>query len=296
MKKKNKKTEESPQQLRLFVGKEDADMRTREPKDGIVRKRKNTAKENAELQEELRTEKKRTAAKQSELDEEREKHDVTKRQKAQVEEDYAKTKSEFEQEKVNHEGTKGKFKKQSDDLDSMQSANSKLMKRCHDAEKDLKAANERIALLEGKMAQAITCLDVKADQKSKDEEEITPVPVEYDCFVSPDEKTLELVDKIVKAYYHGIHANLALIEITFYNHFVLKRRNHHKPFVLALIKRGTISPKTERELRNLTSGISKKMNGLPDEVYTTWDNVFSDDKSLCIDIGIMLGPSFPLRR
>ena len=122
MKKKNKKTEEPPQQLRLFVGKEDADMRTREPKDGIVRKRKNTAKENAALQEELRTEKKRTAAKQSELDEEREKHDVTKRQKAQVEEDYAKTKSEFEQEKVNHEGTKGKFKKQSDDLDSMQSA------------------------------------------------------------------------------------------------------------------------------------------------------------------------------
>lgn len=296
MKKKNKKTEEPPQQLRLFAGKEDADMRTREPEDGVVRKRKNTAKENAELQEELRTEKKRTAAKQSELDEEREKHDVTKRQKAQVEEDYAKTKSEFEQEKVNHEGTKGKFKKQSDDLDSMQSANSKLMKRCHDAEKDLKAANERIALLEGKMAQAITCLDVKADQKSKDEEEITPVPVEYDCFVSPDEKTLELVDKIVKAYYHGIHANLALIEITFYNHFVLKRRNDHKPFVLALIKRGTISPKTEQELKNLTSGISKKTNKLPDEVYTTWSNVFCDEKSLCINIGKMLGPSFPLRR
>lgn len=259
MKKKNKKTEEPPQQLRLFAGKEDADMRTREPEDGVVRKRKNTAKGKAALQEALRTEKKRTAAKQSELDEEREKHDVTKRQKAQVEEDYAKTKSEFEQEKVNHEGTKGKFKKQSDDLDSMQSANSKLMKRCHDAEKDLKAANEEIAMLKGKMAQAITCLDVKA-------------------------------------YYHGIHANLALIEITLYNHFVLKRRNDHKPFVLALIKRGTISPKTEQELKNLTSGISKKTNKLPDEVYATWSNVFCDEKSLCINIGKMLGPSFPLRR
>ena len=103
-----------------------------------------------------------------------------------------------------------------------------------------------------------------------------------------DEKTLELVDKIVKAYYRGIHANLALIEITLYNHCILKRRNHHKSFVSALIKRGTIQPKTERELRNLTSGISKKMNGLPD--------VFYDERSLCKDIGKMLGSSFPLRR
>lgn len=46
------------------------------------------------------------------------------------------------------------------------------------------------------------------------------------------------VADIIRDYYKGSYANLALIEITLYDHKQLIRRNYHKAFVRALIAWG----------------------------------------------------------
>ena len=98
---------------------------------------------------------------------------------------------------------------------------------------------------------------------------------------------------VVHNYYKGSHANLALIEITLYDHNQLIRRNFHKAFVKALVAWGLIEVIDEEELKKVVSAVTDKHNRMPKEGYQKWDNNFADDKSFCEKIGRELGDSMP---
>lgn len=101
------------------------------------------------------------------------------------------------------------------------------------------------------------------------------------------------VADVVHNYYKGSHANLALIEITLYDHNQLIRRNFHKAFVKALVAWGLIEVIDEEELKKVVSAVTDKHNRMPKEGYQKWDNNFADDKSFCEKIGRELGDSMP---
>ena len=101
------------------------------------------------------------------------------------------------------------------------------------------------------------------------------------------------VADVVHNYYKGSHANLALIEITLYDHNQLIRRNFHKAFVKALVAWNLIEVADEEELKKIVSAVTDKHNRMPKEGYQKWDNNFADDKSFCEKIGRELGDSMP---
>jgi len=66
---------------------------------------------------------------------------------------------------------------------------------------------------------------------------------------------------VVKAFYHGEHANLALIDAD------------------------------EEDMKQIIGGLKDKFKRLPKEGYKEWDNVILNDKNRCAEIGQLLGPS-----
>ena len=121
----------------------------------------------------------------------------------------------------------------------------------------------------------------------------TPAP-SASCFRFPSEFTKQQVAAVVKAFYHGEHANLALIEATLYDHGQLKKRNAHTAFIRTLIDWGLID--TDEGINQILSGIKDKFHRLPKEGYEEWDNTFLNDKNICIEIGKMLGPTMKYKR
>ena len=101
------------------------------------------------------------------------------------------------------------------------------------------------------------------------------------------------VADVIRDYYKGSHANLALIEITLYDHQQLIRRNYHKAFVKALIAWGLLAVADEEELKKIVSAVTDKYNRMPKDGYLKWDNNHADDKSFCEKIGKELGDSMP---
>ena len=101
------------------------------------------------------------------------------------------------------------------------------------------------------------------------------------------------VADVIRDYYKGSHANLALIEITLYDHKQLIRRNYHKSFVKTLVTWGLIEVTDEKELKKIVSAVTDKHNRMPKEGYQKWDGNYADDKSFCIKIGKELGDSMP---
>ena len=101
------------------------------------------------------------------------------------------------------------------------------------------------------------------------------------------------VADVIRDYYKGSHANLALIEIALYDHKQLIRRNYHKPFVKALVAWGLIDVRDEKELQRIVSAVTDKHNRMPKEGYQKWDDNHADDKSFCEKIGRELGDSMP---
>ena len=53
------------------------------------------------------------------------------------------------------------------------------------------------------------------------------------CFKFVNDFIRQKVDDVVKAYHHGSTANLALIEVTLFDHNLLKKRNAHTAFLKA---------------------------------------------------------------
>ena len=101
------------------------------------------------------------------------------------------------------------------------------------------------------------------------------------------------VADVIRDYYKGSYANLALIEITLYDHKQLIRRNCHKAFVKALVAWNLIDVTDEEELKKIVSAVTDKYNRMPKEGYQKWDENHSDDKSFCEKIGGELGDSMP---
>lgn len=115
------------------------------------------------------------------------------------------------------------------------------------------------------------------------------------CFIFPSEFTKQQVAAAVKKFYHGEHADLALIEIALYDHGQLKRRNAHTAFVKTLVAWGILKA-DEEEISQMLSGIKDKFRRLPKDGYKEWDNVFLNDKNRCAEIGEVLGPTMKYKR
>ena len=103
------------------------------------------------------------------------------------------------------------------------------------------------------------------------------------------------VADIIRDYYKGSYANLALIEITLFDHKQLNRRNSHKAFVRALIAWGLLEVANEEELKKIVSAVTDKynrLNRISREGYKKWGD-YHPDKSACENIGRDLGDSMP---
>lgn len=103
------------------------------------------------------------------------------------------------------------------------------------------------------------------------------------------------VADIIRDYYKGSYANLALIEITLFDHKQLNRRNSHKAFVRALIAWGILEVADEEELKKIVSAVTDKhnrLNRISREGYKKWGDDHPD-KSICENIGRDLGDSMP---
>ena len=103
------------------------------------------------------------------------------------------------------------------------------------------------------------------------------------------------VADIIRDYYKGSYANLALIEIVLFDHKQLNRRNTHKAFVRALIAWGLLEVADEEELKKIVSAVTDKhnrLNRISREGYKKWGDDHPD-KSICENIGRDLGDSMP---
>ena len=103
------------------------------------------------------------------------------------------------------------------------------------------------------------------------------------------------VADVIRDFYKGSYANLALIEITLFDHKQLNRRNSHKAFVRALIAWGLLEVANEEELKKIVSAVTDKynrLNRISREGYKKWGDDHPD-KSACENIGRDLGDSMP---
>lgn len=111
-----------------------------------------------------------------------------------------------------------------------------------------------------------------------------------DCFKFMNDFIKQKVETVVNTYYQGSAANLALIEIVFFDHNLLKKRNGHTALIKTLCTWGTIGPFSKAEIKRIMTAMSNKMYALPDDGYIEWDNkAYVNDKKTCLDIGKELG-------
>lgn len=122
------------------------------------------------------------------------------------------------------------------------------------------------------------------------EDNNTPADCISKCFNFPSEFTKQQVGTIIKTFYGGEHANLALIEVALFDHGQLKKRNSHTAFVKTLVAWGYIKADEETQ-KQIISGIKDKYKRLPVEGYKEWGNLFLNDKNRCVEIGKKLDPS-----
>ena len=105
------------------------------------------------------------------------------------------------------------------------------------------------------------------------------------CFIFTSDFVKEKVEAIVKKYYTGSHADLALIEITLFDHGQLRKRNSHKAFVRSLAVWGILNVKTGEEMKPVIDCIRDKFSRLPKDGYKEWGQNFLNEKNTCINIG-----------
>ena len=111
-----------------------------------------------------------------------------------------------------------------------------------------------------------------------------------DCFKFMNDFIKQKVETVVNIYYQGSSANLTLIEITFFDHNLLKKRNGHTALIKTLCAWGTIDQLSEKEMKKVMSGMASKMHTLPTNGYMEWDgSIYFNDKKICQDIGKDLG-------
>lgn len=117
------------------------------------------------------------------------------------------------------------------------------------------------------------------------------------CFKFPNEFLKHKVKAIVNDYYHGIAANLALIEVTLFDHNQLKKRNAHTALLKSLIAWDIIEQLSDEDFKKTTNGMANKLGFMPSVGYMEWDGQnYVNDKKTCMDIGKDLGPTIPYSR
>ena len=117
-----------------------------------------------------------------------------------------------------------------------------------------------------------------------------------ECFRVASEFVRQSVFAIVKDYYLGSAANLALVEITLFDHHLLQKRNSHTAFFKSLVAWGIISIANEDELKRIVRALADKHKRLPETGYKDWSGDFTNDKTICENIGKKLGPTIPYSR
>ena len=135
-----------------------------------------------------------------------------------------------------------------------------------------------------------------ASESAADEEAPDHVSSISKSFCFPSEFTKQKVDAVVKTFYKGEHAELALIEVTLYDHKQLRKRNKHTAFVKSLVAWGILKVESEKELKQIVKGITDKYGRLPNKGYMEWGKEHLNDKNTCIDIGKLLGETMPYNR
>ena len=140
--------------------------------------------------------------------------------------------------------------------------------------------------------------NVPADNEASKPKLVIPESEVANCFkFTYDFVKLKVAD-IIRDYFKGSYANLALIEITLYDHNQLIRRNYHRAFVRALIAWKLLEVADEAELKKIVSAVTDKHNRISrisSEGYQKWgDNL--PDRSVCESIGNILGDSMPYSR
>ena len=115
------------------------------------------------------------------------------------------------------------------------------------------------------------------------------------CFRIANDYVKEQVGAIVNDFYLGEHVNLAMIEVTLFDHGQLKKRNEHTTFVRALKDWGILS--SEVDVAKAASGMSSKLRSpFPTEGYKQWDKNYLNDRNLCTNIGNRLPVSMKYNR
>lgn len=117
-----------------------------------------------------------------------------------------------------------------------------------------------------------------------------------ECFRTTSEFVRQRVCDVVKDYYLGSAANLALIEITLFDHNLLQKPNSHTAFLKSLVAWGIICVANEEELKRIVRAIADKYKRLPDEGYKEWSKDYTNEKVICENIGKKLGPTIPYNR
>ena len=118
-----------------------------------------------------------------------------------------------------------------------------------------------------------------------------------DCFKFMNDFIKQKVEAVVNKYYQGSAANLALIEIAFFDHNLLKKRNAHTALIKTLCAWGTIGPFSKTEIKKNMTAMSNKMYVLPDDGYMEWNGkAYVNDKKMCQDIGKDLGGTIKYSR
>lgn len=117
-----------------------------------------------------------------------------------------------------------------------------------------------------------------------------------DCFRVASEFVRQRVFAVVQDYYLGSAANLALIEITLFDHNLLQKRNSHTAFFKSLVAWGIICVVNEDELKRTVRAIADKHKRLPEEGYKEWSKDYTNEKAICENIGRKLGPTIPYNR
>ena len=138
--------------------------------------------------------------------------------------------------------------------------------------------------------------------ENEEDEEIqgTTVTSKHDkefakCFNFPSEFTKHQLETVVKTFYHGEHADLALMEITLFDHGQLKKRNSHTALVNGLVYWGLIKADKE-EQKQIISGIKDKYKRLPTDGYKMWGDIYINDKNRCCEMGKILGETMKYQR
>ena len=154
---------------------------------------------------------------------------------------------------------------------------------------ELKEKYDELALVSQKMIQESLSQGGSDDKESKES-----------CFKFLNDYVKELVKKALKVCNnHG--SDLALLEITLYDHNLLKERNSHLSFLRGLVDWGLLpdisnADNPEDEFKKTVQRIRDKAKKLPkDGKYIDWDNNYYKAKAKCIEIGKRLGNSLPYK-